>query len=300
MIKITELHPDQAATIFSSVKITREHPTRALTPVDLENYISQAVWKFFDRCRGEAAGKLGTREMDLVLSDVRITGVKIDGHQVINPTGFTGRDFEVGLSLTVTKEGAVTDGSYLVEGGSMRAYILARLLGLGRAFFVESGDKTTGIFSINGSDVHHFSSFEWGGNDIIEALSRSVSDLDNGTLRGLYHRYAEGSVSEKLCRKIDKAFYQALTPFINGVLMNVKNAGGMRLSASPLIYFHPRFPVPPGVYRKYFFFGSARIKFLRADDDLDIENFINENIHGVYEELNELAARRIKWLMPTQ
>ena len=298
-MRIIELHPDQAVTIFSSVKIVREHPTRALAPIDLENHISQAVWKFFDRCRGEAAERLGIREMDLVLSDVRITGVKIDGHQVINPTGFTGREFEIGLSLTVTKKGVAINGGYLVEGGSMRAYILSKLLGLERAFFIESGDKTTSVFSINGSDVHHFSSFDWGGNDIIEALWEDVLDLDEDVLGYLYRKYTEGNVSEKLCRRIDKSFYRIFTPFVDNVLMNVRNAGGMRLNAPPLMYFYPRFPVPPGVYRKRFPFGRLKLRFLKTDEVLDIEAFINENIHGIYEELNELATRRIKWLMPT-
>jgi hypothetical protein len=298
-MKITELHPDQAVTIFSSVKIAREYPTRALTPVDLENYISQAVWKFFDRCRGEAAERLGIREMDLILSDVRIVGVKIDGHQVINPTGFTGREFEIELSLTVTKGGVTIDGSYLVEGGSMRAHILSKLLGLGRAFFIESGSKTTSVFSINGNDIHHFSSFDWGGDDIIRALGEDVLNLDEYVLRGIYHKYAAGNMSEKLCRRIDKSFYQVFTPFINGALMNVRNAGGMRPDATPLMYFYPHFPVPSGVYRKHFPFGKLKLRFLKTDEVLDIESFINESIHGVYEELNELAARRIKWLMPT-
>lgn len=299
-MKIIELHPDQAVTIFSSVKIVREHPTRALTPVDLENYISQAVWKFFDRCRGEAAGKLGIREIDLALSDVCITGVRLDGHQVINPIGFTGREFEVGLTLTVTKKDMTPDNGYLVEGGSMRAYILAKLLGLGKAFFVESGDKTTSIFVINGSDIHHFSSFQWGGDNIVEVLGRDVLEADKGVLSSLYHKYAKGDVSERLSRRMDKPFYQALAPFVNDVFMNIRNAGGMRFNTPPTIYFHPRFPVPAGMYRRHFPFGSSKLKLLPAEGDLDVEQFINENIHGVYEELNELAARRIKWLMPTQ
>ncbi|MDD5710625.1 MAG: hypothetical protein PHV43_00785 [Candidatus Colwellbacteria bacterium] len=297
-MRITELHPDQAVTIFSAVKIAREHPTRALTPVDLENYISQAVWKFFDRCRGEAAAKLNVREMDLVLSDVRITGVRIDGHQIINPTGFTGSEFEIGLSLTVTRSGVADEGAYLVEGGSMRAYMLAKILGLGRAFFIESGGRTTSIFSINGSEIHHLNSFQWGKNNIIESLNQSILVLEEGVLHGLYDKYAIGNTSEKLCRKIDKVFYQAFDAIVGGALTSVKNAGGMRFNTPPTIYFYPRFSVPSGVYRKYFPSGRMKLRFFKVDEDLDIETFINENIHGVYEELNELAARRIKWLMP--
>ena len=300
MTRVTELHPEQAVTIFSPVRITRDHPTHALTPVDLENYISQAVWKFFDQCRGEAAEKLGVREMELKLSDIRITGVRMDGHQVINPIGFAGREFEVGLSLTVTKQGVETTNGYLVEGGSTRAYILSKLLGLERAFFIESGNVDTNIFSINNGDIRHLSGFSWGGRDVAGALQNDALGLglDGDLLQKIYHKYAWGDVSEKFRRRVDRVFYKAFMPFINGVLLNVKNVGGMRLGSSPLMYFCPQFPVPASVYRRCFPFGAMRVKFFRSDEPLDVEGFINENACGIYEELNELAVRRIKWLMP--
>ncbi|MFH1694351.1 MAG: hypothetical protein ABH880_01170 [Patescibacteria group bacterium] len=297
-MKILELNSDQAVTIFSSVKIVREHPTRALTNIDLENYISQAVWKFFDKHRGEASERLSVGEMDLVLSDVRILGVKIDGHQVINPSGFTGREFEIGLSLTVVRKDADDDSVYMVEGGSMRAYMLSRLLNLRKAFYIESDENKTNIFSIDGGDVHHFSSFDWGGEGVVSAIEE-VLDIEKDVARNIYHKYALGDVSDRFNRRIDKPFYTNFTPFVNGALMNVRNAGGMKTNESPLIYFNPHFSVPAGVYRRHFVFGKHKLRFLRPEADLDIEEFMNENIHGVYEELNELAKRRIKWLMPT-
>src|SRR3989338_11055994 len=114
-MKISDLGPDKAVTIFSTVKITREHPTQALTPIDLENHISQAVWKFYNDCRSEAADKLGKSEMDLAMTDVRVVGVKIDGHQVINPIGFTGRELEIKLCISMTGEGVT--GMLGVGGG---------------------------------------------------------------------------------------------------------------------------------------------------------------------------------------
>ena len=34
-------------------------------------------------------------------------------------------------------------------------------------------------------------------------------------------------------------------------------------------------------------------------DKLDIEGFLEDGIHGIYEDLNELAKRRIKWATPS-
>ncbi|PIR97842.1 MAG: hypothetical protein COT89_02110 [Candidatus Colwellbacteria bacterium CG10_big_fil_rev_8_21_14_0_10_42_22] len=296
-MKILELSSSEAVTIFSSVKIVREYPTRALTNIDLENYISQAVWKFFDKCRSEAAERLSVGEMELVLSDVRILGVKIDGHRVINPIGFTGRELEISLSLTVIGKGESDENVYMVEGASMRAYILSRLLNLDRAFYVESDQNKTGIYYINGSDIRYFSGFDWGGEHAVSAL-QEILEIDGDVLERVYRKYARGDVSERLDRRIGKPFYTNFGILVNGTLMNVRNAGAMRGKTPPIIYFNPLFPVPEGVYRKNFTFGRHKLRFQKPEDELDIETFMKDNIHGVYEDLNDLARRRISWLTP--
>src|SRR3989344_4961945 len=135
-MKITDFSPGKAVTIFSTVKITREHPTQALTPVDLENHISQAVWKFYNDCRSEAADKLGKSEMDLVMTDARVVGVKIDGHQVINPSGFTGRELEIKLCISMA--GEKNNESVGVEGGSIRAHILSHSEDIDHGYYIDT------------------------------------------------------------------------------------------------------------------------------------------------------------------
>jgi len=51
MKEIIDLGSDSAVTIFSFVEIARKNPNEDLGMLDLQNYISQAVWKFFDSSR---------------------------------------------------------------------------------------------------------------------------------------------------------------------------------------------------------------------------------------------------------
>ena len=168
-MKIKELDPGTVATIFSSVKVVRDHPAKVLTSLELENHVSQAAWKLFNQSRTVAAERLGIGEMELATTDVRVVGIRIDGHQVINPTGFTGRQLEIILSVSMSKE-ELLDQGVPIEGGAVRAYMVADLNGLEKAYYIESNEGLTTVFSMDGGSVKHLSSFDWGRRDLISRI----------------------------------------------------------------------------------------------------------------------------------
>jgi len=296
-MKINDLGPDKAVTIFSTVKITREHPTQALTPVDLENHISQAVWKFYNDCRSEAADRLGKSEMDLIMTDARVVGVKIDGHQVINPSGFTGRELEVKLCISMTGERG-SEG-VPVEGGSIRAHILSGSEDIKRGYYIEMDDDQSHIFSITDNRVAHVNSFNWGRLNIDKAI-RGKLDLDNEAAYLIYTKYADGKVSEKMDRFLGRAFWGSFNEFMNALLMNVRNEGALKLKEVPLVYIKANFILPEQVFHKRYSLGKKSVSLKRVSIKFDIEGFLEDGIHGIYEDLNELARRRIKWATPSR
>ena len=296
-MKITDFSPGKAVTIFSTVKITREHPTQALTPVDLENHISQAVWKFYNDCRSEAADKLGKSEMDLAMTDVRVVGVKIDGHQVINPIGFTGRELEIKLCISMTGEKAGENVG--VEGGSIRAHMLSHEEGIENGYYIEIDDSQSHIFSITNQRIAHLNSFDWGRLNLDKAV-REKLDLDSKVAYLIYDQYAGGKVSEKMDRFLGRIFWGSFGEFINALSMNVRNEGALKLKEVPPVYIRSSFSLPEQVFRKRYPLGKKNISLKRAPSRLDIEGFLEDGIHGMYEDLNELARRRIKWATPSR
>ena len=295
-MKVTDLGPDKAVTIFSTVKITREHPTQALTPVDLENHISQAVWKFYNDCRSEAAERLRKSEMDLIMTDARVVGVKIDGHQVINPSGFTGRELEVKLCISMA--GEKTGEGVPVEGGSIRAHMLASGEDIKNGYYIEIDENQSHIFSINDERIAHLNSFPWGRKNIDRA-TREKLDLDSETAYLIYAQYANGRVSEKMDRFLGKTFWGSFGEFINALLMNIRNEGALKLKEIPPVYIRASFTLPEQVFHKRYSLGKKSVSLKKMSDKLDIEGFLEDGIHGIYEDLNELAKRRIKWATPS-
>ena len=300
MARILDLDSKSAVTIFTLVTIPHDNPRQEIGLVDLENYISQAIWKTFDGCRNEAAARLEVDEADLLLTEARVMEIKIDGHPVINPHGFTGSKLDVTLVITMVKrEKFIEEADIILEGGSVRAHLLAKNQGLKDAIYIEVKGNTTTFFRITPERIAYLSEFNWGEKEITELLRGELGLMDDHSARELHLRYVEGNLGEKAAKKIDKIFYSAFNTFINGGVMTLKNFLKPRVDSLPAIYLKSFFPLPESVYRKRFSFNGKKIRFLNVTDALALQDFVDDNIHNTYEELNQLAKRRIKWLMPT-
>jgi hypothetical protein len=296
---IVDLDSKSAATIFSAVVVERDNPTEELGPIDLENHISQAIWKIFDRCRSEAAERLQVNEVDLLLTDARVLRVRIDGHEVINPHGFTGRQLEVLLMITmVRRDKFVAEDAFMLEGGSVRAYLLSKQLNLERAVYIEIEKRLTTLFAIMPERISYLNEFEWGSEKIKEAIANELGVADEVAWQ-LYLRYAANEVSAKVLKKMEQIFYDVFNIFVSGDIMSLKNFLHFAAINPPPIYVKGFFPLPESVFRKRFAFNQKRIRFLAAPD-FSLAEFVNDDIHRIYQELNQLAKRRIKWLMPTR
>ena len=77
-----------ASTVYSSVSLVRNNAKDLIDESDLDNLISQAVWKFFDRHRLRVAQKLGVNDVDVLLTDVRIEKVLLYRPLLFNPILF--------------------------------------------------------------------------------------------------------------------------------------------------------------------------------------------------------------------
>jgi len=295
MREILDLDSGSAATIFSFIKIQRENPNEELGMVELENSLSQAIWRMFDNLRDEISNKLGVDGADLLLTDARVIGVKIDGNQIINPNGFTGKEIEILLALTMVRRDKFVEGRDLFEGGSVRAYLTAKKEGVGEALYVEVDEDKTSVFHIRDSGISHLDGFDWGVSRVLDSIKEELGVMPVAA-RGIYSRHAGGVVSEHVSKNLDRIFYNAFSEFVDGLKGIVKDSVGSNL---PSIYLHTFFSVPEGLHRKRFAFGGKRLSLKPSVVDSDISIFAGDDAHTRYEELNQLAKRRIKWLMPT-
>jgi len=297
MKNILDLDSKSAVTIFSSVTIKRDNPREELGMIDLENSISQAIWKLFDGSRREAAERLQIGEVDLLLTDARVMGMKIDGHQVINPHGFKGKELDVILAITMVKRNQFVDETNPIEGGSARAYLLSREKKLSDALYIEIGDDWTTLFSVKPKHISYMSDFNWGISRVIE-LMRKKLEISESVAREFYSRLTLGDTSPHILKQLEKVFYDAFSEFVDGLAEGIKEFSKSKTKFPP-VYLKSFSPLPDSVFRKRFSLDGKQVRLLPTGEGIEVQVFADDELHTTYQELNDLARRRIKWLMPT-
>src|SRR3989344_8189437 len=160
-----------ASTVYSSVSLVRNNAKDLIDESDLDNLISQAVWKFFDRHRLRVAQKLGVNDFDVLLTDVRIENVRLDGHKVLNPVGFKARTIEIQLCETFISRNLINELKTFLPASSIR---LISESGSAWTHFLAAGNQgckfalanisfdQTAMFLAEEFRVGHHDGFSWG------------------------------------------------------------------------------------------------------------------------------------------
>lgn len=295
MESIVELDSREAVTLFSSIEVVRSNPREELGSAELENQISEAIWQLYNAKRTEVAPRLGVGEVDVLLTDARVMGVKIDGHSVFNPRGFSGSKLEFFLAITMVKRESFTPSAYILEGGGVRAYLLARKAGVDEGLYFEIGRSRAAMYSIHPLSISHVADFDWGIDSAVVAVQEAFG-VGERAASEIYMRYARGEVSKHVCQELESVFYGAFSGFVKDIADELRGLSIKKLSP---MYLRSHAPIPKSIYEKRFVVSRRRITFRSVETGGDLADFINDDIHTVYAELNQLAKRRIRWLMPT-
>ena len=318
---ILSLDSKFATTIYSSISLVRPRSKEVIDEADIDNLISQAIWRFFDRNRLKVAQKMEIDDVDVLLSDVRIRGIKLDGHKIVNPIGFKAkaveiffsqtfvvRDFMRGLRDLLPKDNI----ALITETGTAMSHILSRALGNDRFFVANLFPNQTSIFLADSGRLSHHDSFDWGENDLTHLLVRYLH-VDQITAKSLIQAYVDGNASENFLRRFENILIKELQIFANGLESLAGNEPAD-------VYLNPFFVMPPVVFTSRFnsrfqkplkllplstnliaekfgyevqFKKSVRVKnifsFLAAFLEI---NFLPQN-----DKMSHLANRRVRWLV---
>lgn len=303
MIKVIGLDSNTAVTVFYSVDLP--HQSRGeISETDLENYLSKAVWKSYDALRGLAAGRLNVNEADLVLAGVRVVGVKVDGHEVINAHGFTGKNVQISLCITMVKREVIKEPKAkekekveILETGSVEAYLLSKKLNIPNLLYIEPGEETTHFFYVSSEGTAHIREFVWGRQDIIKIFGDNFAVPEDAAW-SIYQKFLTKNLSEPVTASLGKLFVEVFKRFIDGVALSLRDVSTKELKKTPPIYIKTQFPLPETIGEKPVYIGKKRIKLCLLQEKINIEDLVYNTPYTSYEWLNDIAKRRIKWLMP--
>lgn len=317
------LDPGIAATIPGAVLLLREHAGHTIDEAELENLISQAVWRFFDHYRPVAMSRLGVNDLDLLLANIRILDVRLDGHHVFNPLGFTAKTVDVVLEQTFavrhvfdTIIAAIPKHAieFVVEAGVAglhalsrsvphKKFVLGNLFADATSLYVfERRPHAAGNVSLPMADLA--GTFPWGERQLLGSMMDELA-VEHSVAKAITARYIQRDLSPPLERRIGEYLDDGVTSLVRLLKSNVRLAHPFYLNA-----FYP-LPLQNVVARhgvcveavdlpsllEHVGFSFERVPPPSAHF-LSLAAFIEYFFSRRNEHLDRFAKRRARWLIP--
>jgi len=307
-LKIDEGHyalsvkPPHGSTIYSSKIVERENPRSDVTESEMESAIASAIWRLFDEERMFFSKRLDVSEMDVVMADVRVLYVKLDGSVVVNPVGFTAKKIEIGLAETLVtrdlsekiKEKVPKDGEVIVtiEPAASCAWLIQKDSKHKDFIFASVSDDRTFLYrSEEGEKISYISDFGWGAGEVIAEIS-SAFGIDETNAKEIVRRYARSDMSADLTKNLRDMISRPFSGFVKGVTAATHNVKMKR----PIVYALSDDLAELDPKNISLSDGSLRLNFLPAigHSEIAFHELDRADINSAF---NKIARRRMKWLM---
>ena len=313
----------RAVTTYAAAKEIRERPQEPIDEGDLDTMVSQTIWKFFDRNRGRIASRMGAAEFDVLLSEAHVEGVRLDGHRVVNPVGFTARTFESHFVQTYLRRDFADFVKRCVAGRTPSGIVelaptVARALSRGtthpRFLFCGVTPRTTAVVGVDEGHIETLGTLSWGSAHCAEYFAEHLA-LRTDVAAEVIRAYLRGACSRALTRGFDALFLDGLAFFIKGIRRYAEQTAAravylFAVEPLPPLFFGTQFghrfpgqlsfhPVTDETIRQSFGY-EVRYKKSGAEDRLTavLLALLECELAPRDERIDRSAGRRVRWLSP--
>lgn len=219
----------------SSITISKQrtHPTKPITPEELESVILSAQQKLLKSAKERIAVETGYPNIEVRLTNAAVIAVSIDGQAVSNPIGFRGRHFtltlfsafaplmQLGALETVAQGLDLTLVTVVAE-----PYALARCLSRNAsadsgAIFIDIGGGTTDIALVRQGGIEETRMFALGGRTFTRRLA-SHKGLSLKDAEKLKYSYSMGNVKGTEKDEIQQIFASETQTWMDSIELLVE------------------------------------------------------------------------------
>lgn len=321
---IISLDPAFSATVYSLSDIVRANPSKVIDEAEADNIISYAIRKFINEERVAAASRMGADLSDMVVADIKVRNINIDGHQVVSGIGLAGKVISLGMSGTFVLRALDESMNKLFAHHAVcfiaeRTASIARLVFESRRhidkksfFVVDVSDNSTNILKVGHSRMAYHDDFPWGhsalkkaiadhyliGDDIAIHISKTFNSGRSATrdffpkinslVAGEYNIFFNGL--NKIIQKHDIVNVFFRTPYGMPDIITkakIKNIKGRYAKLEV---------IPQDAFRSHFDFVIQLKKGVQSDTDYLVSHIIDYYLGPTEKFFNELAARHLRWL----
>jgi len=296
---ILALRADNVATIESSISVFRVHQDELIDEGELDGLLFHALWSFLNKFRPLAAKKLNTSELDLVIANIVVFGIKLQGHNVFNPLGFSGKELEfsfrvsfISRSLLPALEriaGRSEIGPIVAERGA----ILASMVSRPGIFF--DIDMTKTLWYEIGDECGFRGSIDWGYQNVYSSLGDALG-VSQEYASALIPRFSSHRISLRIKGVIEKIIRDEYKQFKDFADASLKLEHHELLRGEGRVIHFEDDNVASVFSSDERYRISDKMSFLGQTTSSLLVLF--PYVHPQYEYLNLLLRRRAKWLVP--
>ena len=305
-----------ALTRYEAVSLVRENPTKSIDDADLDNVISQAIWKSYEDGRRLAMEQLKLPEAEILFADTNVYDVIIDGKKIINPIEHTGKHIDIYLSQTFVERNfyarivAALSQSVKaiapIEGGVAATHLLGRIHENSNFVFAKVMEERTDLFlrtAGKSSKTAFYDYFTWGSKGFFASFGKQLT-VTPQVARRVLSQFVRGEISPSIHQKLKGVLKEETIVLLRGL----RHASEENKSNTIFLDMPEFAGLPPEeIFPKMIqvidspaitnFFGfniksHARVDFITIASLLEFHFLPGENI------LNHLAKRRMRWLLP--
>jgi hypothetical protein len=254
-VRIIALLDHRRATVLSGViSLMRSDPKAEIKQAELENLVSQGLWKMTGIHRNRAATKMEIPEVRVRLADADVVQVRLNGHRVVNPVGFVARSVELcfretfvdaqllaRLGETLTEDNLAA----VFEGPAVLAGLVARLHSQSEFLFVSVGARESVVYHVNQMVISYVDSFGWG-TEMLKSGAAKQFEVDGDTIDRMLEQYYRREVSPAIRRALEAATSGELAMLSNGIAAHLPS--GKKVP----VYVHAALPLPSFLFDEAF------------------------------------------------
>ena len=310
---VLALDPDSATTVTAKITVPRVHQQEPIREGELDYLVFKGLWSFLSEYREWAAKKMKVTDADMVLANVSVSRVFLDGSQVLTPIGFKGKECTLQLVGTFVPRNILPLVEQAHQFGRQvmvieRASAISSLLG--RSDIGLHIDRvSTQICAVRDTETKFVRRVMWGIDTMVKPVAHEFA-VNMETARAIVERYLNSHVSKQMGQLLDTLTKKSRSDLQSVVRTATRRRSPRILVNIPGLVFNKVLRGMKGVEHMDFVDIAKQRGFnvMMEENDLllgglqvapDYLLLISSNLFSQhYELLNHMLQRRSRWLIP--
>lgn len=219
---------------------SRENPLSIMDETEIENFLSLAVEKNTEDELPRISSFLANGKT--ILAESKISHIKMDGRQIMNPLGFSGDRLKFSLKNVYSRKDVFDSLEDLLKSKRCRLKsLIDRTSNMDKTFsyikeegvLIDITDKRVKV-NLLGQASYRASGFKWGWDTIRKEIIENLS-VSRDQAEKIRNMYTEGNMSSKALSYFDLLFKEEMKILAEGLVMTLKSF--QERNIAPNIYF---------------------------------------------------------------